>query len=115
MIRFKECNNSFKILLKTLDINSFQKILIEHNSICQLVVEYNGFWKFILLIDGIMYSLVICFITYLGFFSSLLYWLKIASAICTLFAMFCFLIIFFSAAFIATEVSTEQVIKILIK
>jgi hypothetical protein len=115
MFRFKECNNSFKILLKTQDINSLQKILIEHNSICQLVVEYNGFWKFILLIDGIMYSLVICFITYLGFFSSLFYWLKIASAICTLFAMFCFLIIFFSAAFIATEVSTEQVIKILIK
>jgi hypothetical protein len=112
MIRFKECNNSFKILLKTQEIKSLQKILVEHNRICQLMVEYNDFWKFILLIDGIVYSLAICFITYLAFFSSLFYWLKIASAICTLFGMFCFLIVFFSAAFVATEVSTEQVIKI---
>ncbi len=107
MIRFEECNNSLKNLLKTHDIKSLQKILVEHNRICQLVVEYNDFWKFILLIDGIMYSLDICFITYLGFFSSLVYWFKIAAAICAIFGMFCFLIIFFSAAFVASKVKME--------
>ncbi len=104
MIRFEECNNSLKKLLKTRDKRSLNRILVEHNTICQLVVKYNSFWSFPLLIDSITFPLIICFITYIGFFSSLVFWLKYSFAICTLFLIICFLIKFFSAAFVTSQV-----------
>ncbi len=114
-IRFKQCNKSLKKLLQDHEISSLNKILVEHNSICQLVSEYNTFWKIILFIDALMYSSLLCFTTYLGIFSSLKLWVKYMFAFLNICGMFCFLIIFFSAAFMSSEVSTEQVIKILIK
>jgi hypothetical protein len=108
MIRFEECNKSLKRLLKDRNISSLSKILVEHNSIYELVVEYNSFWKFVLLIDALLFSLILCFITYLAFFSPLVFWFKFIFSIFTLFVMFCFLIIFFSAAFVSSKVRTNN-------
>ncbi len=78
MIRFKQCNKSLEKWLQNDDISSLNKIVVEHNSICQLASEFNTFWKIILFIDALMYWSLLCFKTYLGILSSLELCLRIS-------------------------------------
>jgi hypothetical protein len=71
-IKIKNILSKNKSLRKSL----FKQILKEHNDLCVKINNYNNYWKKYLSITILIYIISICFLSYLIFFPTMIWYLR---------------------------------------
>jgi len=111
-LRFIFIYNSLKKFSLSNSVSDRSKELIQilnkHNQICETVHKFNDFWRFEMLLNAMLYSIMVLMLTYISFFTPLLLWLKIFFGSFSIFLIVCFCCVFFSAASVANQVFIQQ-------
>jgi hypothetical protein len=79
-LRFDSVNELFRNYSKSRKkkiILELNKILKKHNKICETVKKYNEFWSIPLLMDAILYTSMVLFISYISFFRPMIPLLRV--------------------------------------